>query len=180
MFSVACSIRHSDITDGLANTIAVGERGFFQGSSIWVGVQNVKSEPSASICLGRVYWRINEIPSEFAELPTPEFEFATPNKEFYVSRFESSKGGFSSYHFGGAHFVFADGAVRFLSNDIDFHNTIHLVGNNPDAPIPDKEKLGVFQRLGIRNDGLEVELPRAFGSTLTISRSFLGVLCKAE
>ena len=156
LFSVACSIRHSDITDGLANTFAVGERAYFQGSSTWVGVQNVNTEPSASICLGRVYWRINELPSEFWELPSPEFEFATPTKGFYVSRSESAKGGFSSYHLGGAHFLMADGSVRFLSNDIDFHNTIHLLGVNPTEPIPDIDTLGVFQRLGIRNDGLPI------------------------
>jgi len=155
-FSVACSVRHQDITDGLSNTLAVGERAYFQGSSTWVGVQDVKVEPTASICLGRVYWRINEIPSEFWELPTPEFEFATPSKTFYVSRSECAKGGFSSYHVGGAYFLFADGAVRFLANNIDFHNTIHMVGKNPAEPIPEIGKLGVFQRLGIRNDGLPV------------------------
>jgi prepilin-type processing-associated H-X9-DG protein len=157
LFSVGCSVRHEDITDGLSNTLAVGERGFFQGSSNWVGVQSVKTEPSASICLGRVYWRINEIPSEFFELPQPEFELATPKKNFYVSRYESAKGGFSSYHLGGAHFLFADGQVRFLANEIDFYNTIHLFANNPEQPIPRIEELGVFQKLGIRNDGQAID-----------------------
>ncbi|HBN79563.1 MAG TPA: hypothetical protein DD473_27815 [Planctomycetaceae bacterium] len=48
--------------------------------------------------------------------------------------------GFGSFHQGGAQFVFADGSVHFLSENI----------NSQASP------LGTYQKLGIKNDGLVV------------------------
>jgi prepilin-type processing-associated H-X9-DG protein len=56
--------------------------------------------------------------------------------------------GFNSEHPGGAHFLFADGHVAFVSEDIHYHQA-GAAGNNP-ALLPD---IGLYQRLGRRNDG---------------------------
>jgi prepilin-type processing-associated H-X9-DG protein len=60
-------------------------------------------------------------------------------------------GGVSSYHPGGANFCFADGAVRFLSEDIDswdLTSAAVLAMCNVDAPLPPEQLL---QALSTRN-----------------------------
>jgi prepilin-type processing-associated H-X9-DG protein len=66
--------------------------------------------------------------------------------------------GFASKHVGGAHFAFCDGAVQFISENIDSNNANidrkTLVDNF--NPVKDGVPIGVYQRLGVRNDELTV------------------------
>ena len=56
--------------------------------------------------------------------------------------------GFSSEHPGGALFVFADGHVEFLGEDIDFNQS-----GATSKVLAEKQQMGLYQRLLRRNDG---------------------------
>ena len=40
---------------------------------------------------------------------------------------------FGSYHVGGAHFVLADGSVKFLSENVDYYNVLLWMGRIADG-----------------------------------------------
>ncbi|MCH5372924.1 MAG: DUF1559 domain-containing protein, partial [Planctomycetes bacterium] len=58
-----------------------------------------------------------------------------------------------SYHPGGLLFVFCDGTVKFISEDIDFNNGGSPFDFNDASTGYNGPGLGTYQRLGIRNDG---------------------------
>ena len=97
--------RFSNIIDGTSTTVLVGERawGFVNGS--WVGA------PNRGLVRAGAY-----NPWIFATASSPVFVLAHNN---WINIFTDSDGGlddFSSLHFGGAHLLFADGSVRFISS----------------------------------------------------------------
>ena len=128
--------RFADIVDGTSNTLMVGERGWEHDAAYWVGVGNVNSEDawSSPKAVGRVF------------LYKPN----TPT----IGRYYSA---FSSYHPGGLHFVLADGSVSFIAETIDSNDGRKLDGSPLHWSTPfdqiDKSTLGVYQRLGCRDDG---------------------------
>jgi len=111
IFNYNSNTRFRDISDGLSNTVMVGERAWqLMGSDTlalagtWAGAQRTDKEvratragmfgPAASINAG--------------------------------TRSEST---LSSWHIGGAHFVLADGSVRFISENIDHFYGVCSDGN---------------------------------------------------
>lgn len=84
--------RFASITDGLSNTLMVGERGSRRGGSVWTGVV-----PGANEALSRIVGTADHTPNH----PSHHFE------------------DFSSYHPSGAHFLVGDGSVRRLNDQID-------------------------------------------------------------
>ena len=89
--------RFRDITDGLSQTIIVGERKSDESQSpkwysTWVG-----AVPEGAETFARVLGATDHVPN------------------YKLSHFDD----FSSHHVGGAQFVFGDGRVRFVSENID-------------------------------------------------------------
>lgn len=84
--------RFAEITDGLSNTVIVGERGTKQGNSVWAGVVEGANE-----AMVRVVGVGDHVPND------PHHHFDD----------------FASYHPGGVHFVYGDGSVQRLNNQID-------------------------------------------------------------
>lgn len=101
MFFHNSRIKMRDITDGTSNTLAIGERRTFPLGvstahySTWSGVVPEGEETFARI-LGLTDHNPNSNNSTMPHLDD-----------------------FSSAHEGGAHFVFADGHIRFISENID-------------------------------------------------------------
>jgi prepilin-type N-terminal cleavage/methylation domain-containing protein/prepilin-type processing-associated H-X9-DG protein len=101
-------LRVKDIRDGLSKTIYVGERcgapapGFVSGNGTYAGVWagngragSGTSTKGAGRCYGRAAFFIND--------------FLSGN----------TGKGFNSYHRGGAQFVFGDGSVAYVSENVD-------------------------------------------------------------
>ncbi|WP_261365426.1 DUF1559 domain-containing protein [Anatilimnocola floriformis] len=91
-FYFLSSTRFSDITDGLSNTLVIGERSARFGGSMWQGVV-----PTANEAMVRVVGVGDH----------------TPNHRDH--HFDD----FGSYHPGGVHFVGGDGSVRRFNDTID-------------------------------------------------------------
>jgi prepilin-type N-terminal cleavage/methylation domain-containing protein len=121
----AVSMSFQYITDGLSNTIFVGE----------IRPKCGGIEPNDGfhgwIDAGMYYYGMNG-PINFATCPN-EGAGASQTGCNSISTYNTSQG-FKSRHVGGAQFVLGDGTVRFLSNSIDY-NTYQRLGNRADGQV---------------------------------------------
>ncbi len=134
-------ISFSDIPDGTSNTLMLGERDERCRAGTWIGCRNPPGPDmwGSYFVRGRVSMKLNDPRAPASNRCTE---------------------GFSSKHDGGAHFAFCDGSVHFLSENINFSNGPHAesaITNK--SPALDASTLGVYQLLGIRDDGMSVTPP---------------------
>ncbi|MDX1964286.1 MAG: DUF1559 domain-containing protein [Pirellulales bacterium] len=122
-------VRIREVTDGTSKTLAIGERGSASFAAVWAGAEG---------------WDRCEREGIPNVLATAFYPLNIPPEPYYLSCDPRGAAGYGSQHTGGAQFVFADGSVHFLSDEIQFANSA------------DPAKLGVFQRLARRKDGQEV------------------------
>lgn len=119
MFWANSSVRISSILDGASRTLAIGERSSNLGRTTWLGLplngrvrgidpltKTVSFEEAPVLVLGHTGGDPNENPGEPLTVHTPNDPLAHVDD-------------FWSFHRGGAHFLLADGSIRFVSNSID-------------------------------------------------------------
>ena len=150
MFYNNSSISLKDIHDGTSNTFMVGERDTRCAAASWPGNRNPPGPCHCGVYhnRGRVSKKLNA-------------DFYYPNHAGAANKYrpgrsspchcDSCSEGFSSSHEGGSQFVFADGSVTFISENIAFDNGDASIRNNRSTY--SAETLGIYQKLGIRNDG---------------------------
>ncbi|GAA4427038.1 DUF1559 domain-containing protein [Bremerella cremea] len=127
-----------DVTDGTSNTFILGERGTSHNAAYWVGVGGVQDEENWSTA--KVVGR-----ASLLKLNGP----LNSSLRYYSI--------FSSFHPGGANFSCADGSVKFIPDTIDFNRGLTYSGDAVNSSTLwkdiDKNTLGVYQKLGCRDDG---------------------------
>jgi prepilin-type N-terminal cleavage/methylation domain-containing protein/prepilin-type processing-associated H-X9-DG protein len=132
-------VKFADITDGLSNTIAVGET---------LPQWNALAQPQAFIAMPAVYgtnpneprgwWCSDNNVAVISTIIPINYQVVNgqcKDPAHDVANWAVSDG-FKSNHSGGCNFVFCDGSVHFLSQGID---------------------MWTYQRLGCRNDGQVVD-----------------------
>jgi prepilin-type processing-associated H-X9-DG protein/prepilin-type N-terminal cleavage/methylation domain-containing protein len=135
-----------DISDGSSNTFLLGERHSDCNAGSWVGnFRPTGGNNSSHFTVGRVTVPIN---------------YTLQGPTNYCSE------GFASRHSGGANFAFCDGAIRFISEKVEFNIAPCSSWGSNGNPVADPSsrcssqmqkrppvEVGVYQKLGIRNDG---------------------------
>jgi prepilin-type processing-associated H-X9-DG protein len=141
VFQGLVPIKLKKISDGMSSTFMLGERDSYCLAATWIGTRNPAGANmyGAAWSLGRVSIKLNH----------PE-----------TGKHDTCTEGYSSKHPGGANFAFCDGSVDFISDDIEFDDA----GNNKDSLAANFKPvnpttgatIGVYQRLGIRNDDVAI------------------------
>ena len=121
MFLRGRGVSIAEVTDGLSNTLFVGERssksakqavGTLPGVCTWVGALpggDLDGETSALYILG---WTGNSSSPAKPNMPEPDGSFHAES--------------FTSRHSGGVNFLFGDGSVRFITDSIDGQTWVKL------------------------------------------------------
>ena len=129
--------RFTDITDGLSETILVGERAWSNVQGVWAGA------PSGAVATRGP--RNPNPGSGAAFFPAPTLVLAHSHLNNAMTDTDGGLDDFSSNHVGGSNFLFADGSVHFIRS---------IPGDTPTGYTPDSI---AFQALGTRADGEVVQ-----------------------
>ena len=133
------AVRFRDISDGTSHTLMLGERDKRCAAAVWAGARNPP---------GPCHWGTFQIRGRVSKkLNAPDMHVEGKND------CNSCAEGFGSPHPGGAHFALCDASVRFISENIEFNNGGLTQQQLENGAAYDPLKLGIYQKLGIRDDG---------------------------
>ncbi|MEZ6051802.1 MAG: DUF1559 domain-containing protein [Planctomycetaceae bacterium] len=136
-------VKIRDITDGTSNTFAIGERAWkFNDLLAGAGViYGVSADPLTNIDQGSS-WNIKSAFTNVAGITYDGLNWSQNNRQ-HAAR------AFSSTHEGGGHFLFCDGSVHFISENISARK-----GTVSAAGYPADIVTNTYGRLAVRSDGL--------------------------
>lgn len=112
------AIKLSSVSDGLSHTFLVGERSSFHAPAIWYATL---SGASCAVCTSPDHNRQECVGTNITVLghSGPYFQNGIFSWTDRPNNVNAGADGYSSMHYQGSYFLFADGTVRFLKNSID-------------------------------------------------------------
>lgn len=135
----------SHLRDGTSNTFLIGERDWRYNAAAWAGNRN----PPGTGAYGQ-YYTLGRVGDATTCGAATAGNSVPINAPYATAAQRQNRGaqGFTSQHNGGAHFLFADGTVKFISQTISYQDG--------DVCNYRWTNIGVYQKLGIRDDGSPV------------------------
>ena len=139
LFFVNSKVKFRDVTDGLSNTLAAGERAWEYWSIDAAGVKQLAPARAGLAIIARS----KDGSTTTCDLCGFTDSLAVAGSGINHNDLLTSSGSFdgdracgsySSRHVGGANFLLADGSVRFLSENLDTSTFLNL-GNRADANV---------------------------------------------
>ncbi|QDT09130.1 DUF1559 domain-containing protein [Planctomycetes bacterium K23_9] len=133
--------RFSSITDGLTNTLAVGEHGAEMVHFDGTREDTRPGRGPGGMWAARTAWfEWGSWYGMTANVTVPRY----PNNSLFSGNWTQNRehtlhNGFRSQHVGGVQFLMGDGSVRFVSDSIDFDNIFTALNGRDDSFVFDQD-----------------------------------------